>query len=125
MSKGPGKWERAILQALEQAAAFYLTDLLPVPHTRSQTVALNRAARKLEDTGKIEIARWMFAGGGYGYLTIFRAGDQSPRRDQIARLKSWTRAPAGSDATFNKPTKARSCKNGPIIETDYTVVAEP
>jgi hypothetical protein len=122
MSKGPGKWERAILQALEQPAAFYLIDLLPVPHTRSQTVALNRAARKLEDTGKIEIARWMFAGGD-GYLTIFRPGDPSPRRDQIARLKSCTRPARGTDATFNKPTKTRSCENGPIIETDYTVVA--
>jgi hypothetical protein len=30
VSRGHGKWERAILAALEQAAAFYLTDLLPM-----------------------------------------------------------------------------------------------
>jgi len=53
MSRGHGKWERAILAALEQAAAFYLTDLLPTPHTRSQVVALNRAARNLAATDKI------------------------------------------------------------------------
>ena len=43
MSRGHGKWERAILAALDQAPAFYLTDLLPTPHTRSHVVALNRA----------------------------------------------------------------------------------
>src|SRR5258707_15639593 len=56
MSRGHGKWERAILEALKGAAAFYLTDLLPIPHTRSHVVALNRAARNLHDAGKIEIA---------------------------------------------------------------------
>jgi hypothetical protein len=47
MSRGHGKWERAILAALDQAPAFYLTDLLPTPHTRSHVVALNRAPRDL------------------------------------------------------------------------------
>ena len=50
------KWERAILEALKEAQAYYLTDLLPIPHTRSQLVALNRAANKLQDAGKVDIA---------------------------------------------------------------------
>jgi hypothetical protein len=49
MSRGHGKWEHAILETLKEAAAFYLTDLLPIPHTRSNVVALNRAARNLHD----------------------------------------------------------------------------
>ena len=59
MSRGHGKWERAILETLERVPAFYLTDLLPDPHTRNHVVALNRAARKLADTGKIEVMRWV------------------------------------------------------------------
>jgi len=64
MSRGPGKWERAILDALGQVPAFYLTDLLPTPHTRSQTVALNRAARNLADAGKVQMWKWAYYGGG-------------------------------------------------------------
>ena len=58
MSRGHGKWERAILAALDQAPAFYLTDLLPNPHTRSHVVALNRAARCLIALGKAQAMHW-------------------------------------------------------------------
>lgn len=88
MSKGPGKWERSILQTLERVPAFYLADLLPTPHTRSHTVALNRAARNLCDAGKIAMSRWMTTGGGDrpGFLTIYRVGYPEPSPRQVARL---------------------------------------
>jgi hypothetical protein len=106
MSRGPGKWERAILQALERVPAFYLTDLLPDPHTRSQTVALNRAMRKLADAYKIEIVRWRarFAREGErpkGFLTVYRIGYPAPEREQITRLKGCMRSAGGPHATFN------------------------
>jgi hypothetical protein len=87
MSRGFGKWERAILQTLDQVAASYLTDLLPSRHTRSQVVALNRAARNLEDASKIEIVRWMTrAGTQHGFLTVYRVGYPTPERRHITRL---------------------------------------
>jgi len=97
MSKGPGKWERAILQALEEVPAFYLTDLLPDPHTRSQTVALNRAARNLCDAGEIELLRWLtrlHCGDElpHGHLTVHRVGYPKPERHHITRLKRCIRA---------------------------------
>jgi hypothetical protein len=90
MSKGHGKWERAILRALEQVPAFYLTDLLPEPHTRSQIVALNRAARNLCDAGKIELIRWLCRASGelpHGFVTVYRVGYPAPERSHITRLK--------------------------------------
>jgi hypothetical protein len=90
MSRGHGKWERAILAALDQAPAFYLTDLLPNPHTRSHVVALNRAARNLVDIGKIETVMWMCRLAGYGpphgSVTVYRVGYPEPERHQITRL---------------------------------------
>jgi hypothetical protein len=90
MSKGPGKWERAILRALEQVPAFYLTDLLPDPHTRSQIVALNRAARNLCDAGKIESLTWLVRvcdEPSHGFVTVYRVGHPQPERRHITRLK--------------------------------------
>jgi hypothetical protein len=85
MSKGYGKWERAILEALKCVPAFYLADLLPDPHTRSQTVALNRAARNLFDAGKIETTHEVC---GSPRLSVHRPGDRAPSRDQIERLNA-------------------------------------
>jgi hypothetical protein len=122
MSKGHGKWERAILDVLKQVAAFYLTDLLPVPHTRSQVVALNRAARNLADAGKIEIVRWFarFAPTDEqprGFLAVFRVGYPAPTRNQITRLKRCIGSRSEPHATLTETRR----KRGPVIETDYTV----
>jgi len=92
MSKGHGKWERAILRALEQVPAFYLTDLLPEPHTRTQIVALNRAARNLCDAGKIQLLRWLCrvhhqGERPHGFVTVYRVGYPHPERPHITRLK--------------------------------------
>jgi hypothetical protein len=89
MSKGHGKWERAILEGLKEAASYYLTDLLPTPHTRSHVVALNRAARSLCDAGKIEMLRWMTRFTNerpHGFIVVYRLGYPSPTRGQITRL---------------------------------------
>ena len=87
MSRGPGKWERAILRALEHTAAFYLTDLLPTHHTRAQLVALNRAARNLADKGRIATCAWKCrAATGLGFKTIYRPGYPQPERRHITRL---------------------------------------
>jgi hypothetical protein len=103
MSRGHGKWERAILETLERVPAFYLTDLLPDPHTRSQTVALNRAARKLLNAGKLAVKSWWAQDhDSRGYLTIFRVNWPEPERGDITRLKSCTRANNGQHATFTK-----------------------
>jgi len=85
-----GKWERAILAALEQIPAFYLTDLLPEPHTRSQVVALERAAHTLANAGKIKLVRRgrhaAFDELPHGLLTVYRPGHPAPERRHITRL---------------------------------------
>ncbi len=47
MSRGPGKWQRAILAELEGCEWFWLKKLLPQGYTRSDYHALLRAAHKL------------------------------------------------------------------------------
>lgn len=48
VSKGPGKWQRLILDELGRRSWLYLAELLPAEHTRSDYVALMRAARGLK-----------------------------------------------------------------------------
>jgi hypothetical protein len=91
VSRGPGRWEREILAALDHVAAFYLTDLLPNPHTRSDVVALNRAANNLYAKNKVEMVRWLACFTGkeerpLGFLTIYQLGYPEPTRAQITRL---------------------------------------
>jgi hypothetical protein len=59
MSKGPGKWQRAILERLDQVDYFYLMELLPIDYYRTDYKALHRAAYQLAKTGKINIQRFM------------------------------------------------------------------
>jgi hypothetical protein len=117
MSKGHGKWERAILEALEEVTAFYLTDLLPISHTRANVVALNRAARNLTSMGKINVSSWKVRCTSpdeepHGYLTVFRSGYPNPRRHQITRLKRCMSSTA--EAVQHLATTARKRrKRGP------------
>ena len=85
MSRGYGKWERAILETLDRVPAFYLIDLLPNRHKRSQVVALNRAARKLCGIGMINTMSWLSR--SHGTVTIYRVGYPMPSREQVTRLK--------------------------------------
>jgi len=100
MSRGHGKWERAILQVLERVPAFYPIDLLPSPHTRAQIVALNRAARGLIAAGKVRATYWSTRGGaGLGFMAVHRLDCQPTERDQIARLKCCTSGAVSSVLT--------------------------
>ena len=51
MSRGPGKWQNAILHALEKQPVLYVADILPVGHTTSDYRAILRAAILLGDAG--------------------------------------------------------------------------
>jgi len=86
VSRGPGRWQREILGALEKHPAFYLADLLPQPHTRSQVVALNRAARQLATLYKIGICRWMCRFGHSGFITVVRPGYPAPDRKDVFEI---------------------------------------
>lgn len=55
MSKGPGRWQRIILEALESGEEPAISDLLPEGSTRSDYQNLMRAARKLNKQGKVGI----------------------------------------------------------------------
>ena len=53
MSRGPGVWQRAILERLESAPSAAVADLLPAQFTRAQYSALLRAVRTLESAQEI------------------------------------------------------------------------
>ena len=86
MSRGAGRWQRGILSALEKHPAVYLMDLLPQPRTRSQVVALNRAARQLASAYKVEIHRWMGRVGFSGFITVARPGYPVRGRQDVPRI---------------------------------------
>ena len=55
MGKGPGKWQRLILDNLEQRDFVVVCDLLQDTAKRAEQSALNRAAHKLADAGKVDL----------------------------------------------------------------------
>ena len=59
MSRGPGKWQRVILDRVSSGGWHYLSDLLPKRHTRAQYKALHRAMTTLENKGKIAVYRYL------------------------------------------------------------------
>jgi hypothetical protein len=65
MSRGPGRWQQAILRALRRPGLFPLHGA-----TASETAALLRAARKLEAAGQCVIVRKR----GEGRRPAFYAG---------------------------------------------------
>ena len=60
MSRGPGRWQRLILQRVEQGDWLYLVELLPEGYTNSQYQAIYRAACTLHDAGRISWLRYRF-----------------------------------------------------------------
>lgn len=56
MSKGPGKWQRAILTAVEESGSKGV-QLTHSGMSPSDSTAILRAARALEHSGKIHLAR--------------------------------------------------------------------
>lgn len=57
MSKGPGRWQRVILEALETRERVILRDLLPEGYKQAELSALYRAADRLRKAGKVWICR--------------------------------------------------------------------
>jgi hypothetical protein len=86
MSRGPGRWQREILAALDQHQAFYPRDLLGITSTRAEQAALQRAVCSLHDAGRIAIARWWGRSPAGGRIVVFRYGGLAPPPDKIARL---------------------------------------
>jgi hypothetical protein len=58
MSRGPGVWQRAILDALTQWECCYLRAVLPEGHTRTQRLAVVRAAHHLAAQGRLQMHTW-------------------------------------------------------------------
>ena len=96
MSRGPGKWQRLILSALNEFPAFNLRDLLPEQATAAQISALCRACRQLEVAGQINVIKWRSPGGvaflrcgGRYWLTVTRLDVTAKQidRSEIWRLK--------------------------------------
>jgi hypothetical protein len=56
MSRGPGRWQRTILTALQQQAVMYLREVLPSGYTTAQRLACLRAAHRLAEQRKISLS---------------------------------------------------------------------
>lgn len=52
MSKGPGKWQRRILEALEDVPWTFLVDIMSLDYSRSDYVAARRSAISLWESGR-------------------------------------------------------------------------
>jgi hypothetical protein len=56
MSRGPGRWQRAILDELQRREVFYVRELLSEDPSRSDRLAVIRAAHRLASYGLIAIS---------------------------------------------------------------------
>ena len=74
MSRGAGKWQRRILEALEQRPAWFVVSLLPEQFTRAEYVALLRAVGVLEQAGRVEVDRYQCWATKPGRLVVRRPG---------------------------------------------------
>lgn len=79
MSRGPGKWQRTALEALERVQAIYVQELLPAEHSRSDYVAMLRAIRSLERAGRISVTRYQHWGLQSGRIVIHCCGTRVSR----------------------------------------------
>jgi hypothetical protein len=91
MSRGPGRWQRLILDELKSRDRFYLLELLPHGYRKAHHNALCRAAAKLADAGRIHLGGYWMS-DRYHYqrakLLCTRPGvDVSKRPDFNARRR--------------------------------------
>lgn len=84
MSRGPGKWQTAILDELQRVEWFYVADLLPLPRRRSDYVALMRAANSLHAHERVQM--WEYRYGSGPKVVVGRVGSTFPDRADIARV---------------------------------------
>jgi hypothetical protein len=93
MSRGLGRWQRAIQEALEQAQWVTLRG-----GSRSETVAIVRAARALERAGKCVLVRLWNDDHTAVKLNAFRPG--FTLKGQPIEALSVERVPVGTGSTF-------------------------
>jgi hypothetical protein len=97
MSRGPGKWQRAILAGLASQETFWLRSLLGPSCTKAEYNALLRAAMKLEEAGLILMDRYEWGSEtGVGKTAVRRIGTSRPERRSVSvckRLRSSTVEP--------------------------------
>ena len=94
MSRGPGRWQRAILEALQTREWIILGDILPAGSGRSARFACRRAAKHLRRAGQVEL-RWVQLGWygdevndrAQGHMLVLRVGATVEARD----LRRWGR----------------------------------
>jgi hypothetical protein len=99
MSRGPGKWQRAILARLQTQERYFLQEILPLAvifdeRSRSAQRALIRAAHRLADKGLITLDatrrgwnHWYDAGARVirlNGLIVARAGTAIDRETMLA-----------------------------------------
>ena len=119
MSRGPGKWQRAILAELASHETFWLRSLLGRSCTKAEYNALLRAALKLEEAGAIAIDRWQFgANSGIGRLAVRRPWTPRRARDSVSvcQVPSWNLTntygvarPAGRLADARSDLERQTC----------------
>jgi hypothetical protein len=101
MSRGPGKWQRYILQSLmPDRPAVWLRDLLPKPCAASHYQALYRAAYVLSAAGKIGIWSSMFA---KSELIVALPGHEVRNRNHVPRLSVESVPFSNGFNTYEKP----------------------
>jgi hypothetical protein len=92
MSRGPGKWQRLILDRLALNPHFWLRELLPRHTTKSQMNVIYRAAQRLCRQGRVDLRAYPFAAGldHQGKVLVTRPGwrtshplDQRPRTQPL------------------------------------------
>jgi len=105
-----------LLAALEKHPAVHLIDLLPQPRTRSQVLALNRAARQLVSACKIEMHKWL--GRGRRHLSI----RQRPSRQERAKARSRC-APARCAGTWAERPRPQPTSEEIAARIERTVTA--
>lgn len=74
MSRGAGKWQRRVLEALEERPALFVVHLLPERFTRSEYVALLRAVNTLERAGRVGVDRYWCWATKPGRVVVRRPG---------------------------------------------------
>ncbi|WP_223626729.1 hypothetical protein [Microbacterium sp. EST19A] len=85
MSRGPGVWQRAILDRIGEGKVVILTG---VEHTHAEQNAIRRAARKLADAGKLQITSWKVRGANR--LVAVPMGMKIPAPQKVVGLDGKT-----------------------------------
>jgi hypothetical protein len=76
MSRGPGRWQRAILDELQRREVFYVREVLPATATRSDQLAVIRAAHRLGSRGLlvVDVERQHWTRAAWGAVDVARPG---------------------------------------------------